>query len=150
MIEISSYTDNEKVHIAVEHLIPKQLKKHGIKPEQLHYQQRSCRKDCQKLYQKKQVCVSWSVRSETICQESQPVRSWKSKKKPNPCDRDVTCIQYLGKEKYQYQMANETDEDWILSVGLHGPVLAGITLQIEVNVMPGEGEITADRYNWGM
>ena len=35
VIEISSYTDNEKVHIAVEHLIPKQLKKHGIKPEQL-------------------------------------------------------------------------------------------------------------------
>ena len=71
VIEISSYTENEKVTYCEEHLIPKQLEKHGLKKEQLTYQQKAAvKKMIQQLYQRSPGCVSWREESATLCRKA--------------------------------------------------------------------------------
>ena len=137
VIEISSYTDNEKVHIAVEHLIPKQLKKHGIKLERLTISKGAVKKIVRN-YTREAGVRQLERKIGEICRKS--AREILEDKKNRIRVTEINLHKYLGKEKYQYQMANETDEVGIVR-GLAWTSVGGVTLQIEVNVMPGKGQI---------
>ena len=137
IIEISSYTENEKLHIAMEHLIPKQLEKHGITNEQLSFSKKAIWKIAHNYT--KEVGVRQLEREiGNICRKAAKELLTTEKEKITVTDRNLH--KFLGKEKYSYQMANATPEVGIVR-GLAWTSVGGDTLQIEVNVMPGKGEI---------
>ncbi len=136
IIEVSSYTENEKFHIAKEHLLAKQMEKNGIREEQLtisdgalsavirSYTREAgvrelerklgeiCRKTARRIYQDRETVIH--------------VTTSNLKK-------------FLGKEKYSPDKRNQHDEIGIVR-GLAWTSVGGVTLEVEVNVMPGKGE----------
>lgn len=136
VIEVSSYTENEKLHIAKEHLIPKQAEKNGLKEGQIsitdkaiqrlirHYTREAgvrslerkigelCRKTARAIYEGKEESVRFSAQN---------------------------LESYLGKQKYTFDKRNKEDEVGIVR-GLAWTSVGGDTLEIEVNVMPGKGD----------
>lgn len=137
VIEISSYTENEKMHIATQHLLPKQLQKHGLTPEQLKISKGAIRKIARN-YTKEAGVRQLERKIGDICRKSAREILETGKSSIRVTERNLE--KYLGKEKYSYQMINETDEIGIVR-GLAWTSVGGDTLQTEVNIMPGEGEI---------
>ena len=137
IIEISSYTENEKLHIAMEHLIPKQLEKHGITNEQLSFSKKAIWKIAHN-YTKEAGVRQLEREIGNICRKAAKELLTTEKEKITVTDRNLH--KFLGKEKYTYQMANAAPEVGIVR-GLAWTSVGGDTLQIEVNVMPGKGEI---------
>ena len=137
IIEITSYTENEKLHIAIEHLIPKQLEKHGITDEQLSFSKKAIWKIAHK-YTKEAGVRQLEREIGNICRKAAKELLTTEKEKITVTDRNLH--KFLGKEKYSYQMANAAPEVGIVR-GLAWTSVGGDTLQIEVNVMPGKGEI---------
>ena len=137
IIEITSYTENEKLHIAIEHLIPKQLEKHGITDEQLSFSKKAIWKIAHN-YTKEAGVRQLEREIGNICRKAAKELLTTEKKKITVTDRNLH--KFLGKEKYSYQMANAAPEVGIVR-GLAWTSVGGDTLQIEVNVMPGKGEI---------
>lgn len=137
VIEVSSYTENEKLHIAMEHLIPKQLEKHGLKPEQLTIS-KGCIWKMARNYTKEAGVRQLERKIGDICRKAAREILETNKKKIRVTENNLQ--KYLGRELYTYQMVNQTDEVGIVR-GLAWTSVGGDTLQIEVNVMPGKGEI---------
>lgn len=137
VIEISSYTDNEKLHIAERHLIPKQLEKHGLSEGMLRISKGALWKMAHN-YTKEAGVRQLERQIGDICRKA--AREILEEKKETIRITENNLSKYLGKEKYVYQMANETDEVGIVR-GLAWTSVGGDTLQIEVNVMPGKGEL---------
>lgn len=137
IIEITSYTENEKLHIAIEHLIPKQLEKHGITDEQLSFSKKAIWKTAHN-YTKEAGVRQLEREIGNICRKAAKELLTTEKEKITVTDRNLH--KFLGKEKYSYQMANAAPEVGIVR-GLAWTSVGGDTLQIEVNVMPGKGEI---------
>ena len=137
IIEISSYTENEKLHIAIEHLIPKQLEKHGITNEQLSFSKKAIWKIAHN-YTKEAGVRQLEREIGNICRKAAKELLTTEKEKITVTDRNLH--KFLGKEKYSYQMANAAPEVGIVR-GLAWTSVGGDTLQIEVNVMPGKREI---------
>lgn len=137
IIEITSYTENEKFHIAIEHLIPKQLEKHGITDEQLRFSKKAIWKIAHN-YTKEAGVRQLEREIGNICRKAAKELLTTEKEKITVTDRNLH--KFLGKEKYSYQMANAAPEVGIVR-GLAWTSVGGDTLQIEVNVMPGKGEI---------
>ena len=137
IIEITSYTENEKLHIAIEHLIPKQLEKHGITNEQLSFSKKAIWKIAHN-YTKEAGVRQLEREIGNICRKAAKELLTTEKEKITVTDRNLH--KFLGKEKYSYQMANAAPEVGIVR-GLAWTSVGGDTLQIEVNVMLGKGEI---------
>lgn len=137
VIEVSSYTENEKLHIAMEHLIPKQLERHGLKKEQLTIGKGAIWKMARN-YTKEAGVRQLERKIGKICRKAAREVLEDHKNKIPVTERTIG--KYLGKEKYSYQMANAADEVGIVR-GLAWTSVGGDTLQIEVNIMPGKGEI---------
>lgn len=137
IIEITSYTENEKLHIAMEHLIPKQLEKHGITNEQLSFSKKAIWKIAHN-YTKEAGVRQLEREIGNICRKAAKELLTTEKEKITVTDRNLH--KFLGKEKYSYQMANAAPEVGIVR-GLAWTSVGGDTLRIEVNVMPGKGEI---------
>lgn len=137
IIEITSYTENEKLHIVIEHLIPKQLEKHGITAEQLSFSKKAIWKIAHN-YTKEAGVRQLEREIGNICRKAAKELLTTEKEKITVTDRNLH--KFLGKEKYSYQMANAAPEVGIVR-GLAWTSVGGDTLQIEVNVMPGKGEI---------
>ena len=137
VIEISSYTDNEKLHIAERHLIPKQLEKHGLSEEQLTISKGALWKMTHN-YTREAGVRQLERQIGNICRKA--AREILEEKKERIRITESSLAKYLGKELYVYQMANETDEVGIVR-GLAWTSVGGDTLQIEVNTMPGKGEL---------
>ena len=137
IIEITSYTENEKLHIAIEHLISKQLEKHGITDEQLSFSKKAIWKIAHN-YTKEAGVRQLEREIGNICRKAAKELLTTEKEKITVTDRNLH--KFLGKEKYSYQMANAAPEVGIVR-GLAWTSVGGDTLQIEVNVMPGKGEI---------
>ena len=137
VIEINSYTENEKIHIAQRHLIPKQLKSHGLSEEQLSISKKALQKIAT-VYTREAGVRQLERKIGGICRKSAREILEDNKKCIKVTERNLE--HYLGKEIYQFQKANEQDEVGIVR-GLAWTSVGGDTLQIEVNVMPGEGEI---------
>ena len=137
VIEVTSYTENEKLHIATEHLIPKQLKKNGLKKEQLKISKNAVWKIASN-YTKEAGVRQLEREIGNICRKVAKEILTTGKKSVTITEKNL--FKYLGKEKFTYQMANAADEIGIVR-GLAWTSVGGDTLQIEVNVMPGKGEI---------
>lgn len=137
VIEISSYTENEKLHIAEEHLIPKQIEKHGLTPEQITFSKRSIWKMARN-YTKEAGVRQLEREIGNICRKAAKEIFTTDREKIAVTDRNIH--RFLGKEKFTYQMANSAPEVGIVR-GLAWTSVGGDTLQIEVNVMPGKGEL---------
>ena len=137
VIEVSSYTENEKMHIAMEHLIPKQMEKHGLTSEQLTISKKALWKIARN-YTKEAGVRQLERKIGDICRKAAREILETKKNAVHVTERNLHT--YLGKELYIYQMKNESDEVGIVR-GLAWTSVGGDTLQIEVNVMPGEGEI---------
>lgn len=137
VIEITSYTENEKLHIAMEHLIPKQLEKHGLTEEQLTFSRHAVWKMARN-YTKEAGVRQLEREIGNVCRKTAKEILITDRKKIAVTDRNIH--RFLGKEKYTYQMANPSPEIGIVR-GLAWTSVGGDTLQIEVNVMPGSGEL---------
>lgn len=137
VIEVTSYTENEKLHIATEHLIPKQLEKNGLKKEQLKISKNAVWKIAFN-YTKEAGVRQLEREIGNICRKAAKEILTTGKKSVTITEKNL--FKYLGKEKFTYQMANAADEIGIVR-GLAWTSVGGDTLQIEVNVMPGKGEI---------
>lgn len=137
VIEISSYTENEKLHIAQEHLIPKQLEQHGLSAEQLSFSRHAVWKMARN-YTKEAGVRQLEREIGNVCRKAAKEILTTDRKKISVTDRNIQ--KFLGKEKYSYQTVNPEPEIGIVR-GLAWTSVGGDTLQIEVNVMPGGGEI---------
>lgn len=137
VIEISSYTENEKLHIAKQHLLPKQLEKNGLTADQLTISRHALWKIARN-YTKEAGVRQFERKLGEICRKT--AKEILETDRKSVSVRSGNLEKYLGKEKYHYQMANETDEVGIVR-GLAWTSVGGDTLQIEVNTMPGKGEI---------
>lgn len=137
VIEISSYTENEKLHIAQQHLVPKELQKHGLSPQQLHISKRALFKMARN-YTKEAGVRQLERKIGEICRKA--AKEILESGKEHVHVKSANLEKYLGKEKYSYQMVNDTDEVGIVR-GLAWTSVGGDTLQIEVNIMPGKGDI---------
>lgn len=164
LIEISSYTTNEKFHIAREHLVRKQLEKNGITPQELeisddalrdiirYYTREAgvrglerqigaiCRKEARKILERRL--------AQTAGEEGRELTDGQTTGGERPEEAAGTRLtvtaqnltDYLGKHKYSDDKINEKPEIGIVR-GLAWTSVGGDTLQIEVNIMPGEGEV---------
>ncbi len=137
VIEVSSYTENEKLHIALEHLIPKQLERHGLSAENLVFEEEAVWKIA-KNYTKEAGVRQLERKIGEICRKSAKEILTTDRKKVTITKENLS--EYLGREKYMYEMVNSCDEVGIVR-GLAWTSVGGDTLQIEVNVMPGKGEL---------
>ncbi len=137
VIDISSYTENEKVHIAKEHLIEKQLKKHGLTKEQVSFSNKAVEKLIHS-YTREAGVRGLERKIGEICRKA--VRELIKDKNGKIRITEGSLKKYLGNELYVFDVANESDEVGIVR-GLAWTSAGGDTLQIEVNVMPGRGDI---------
>lgn len=137
IIEVSSYTENEKLHIGEEFLVPKQKKKNGIKESQLVIE-----KDALKAmisgYTREAGVRGLERKIGQICRKA--ARTVIEDKKAQVTVTADNLQEYLGKPRFTYQEANEKPEIGIVR-GLAWTSVGGDTLQIEVNLMPGKGEL---------
>ena len=137
VIEISGYTENEKEHIAKDHLIPKQLEVNGIPEGKLKIQTPALRKIIT-LYTREAGVRGLERKIGQICRKAAREIMENDQKKVTVNSKNLE--NYLGKARYRYLMANKKDEVGIAR-GLAWTQVGGDTLQIEVNVMPGKGEL---------
>lgn len=136
LIEVSSYTENEKMHIAKEHLIPKQVKKNGLKKNQLEIEDAGLGTII-RSYTREAGVRNLERKIGEICRKSARKIYQDEEKSLRITKENVS--DFLGKEKYSFDMANKTNEIGIVR-GLAWTSVGGDTLEIEVSVMPGKGE----------
>ena len=137
VIEISGYTENEKEHIAKKHLLPKQLEVNGIPEGRLKIQTPALRKIIT-LYTREAGVRDLERKIGQICRKA--AREIMENNQDKVVVNNKNLENYLGKARYNYLMANKKDEIGIAR-GLAWTQVGGDTLQIEVNVMPGKGEL---------
>ena len=137
VIEISSYTENEKLHIATKHLVPKQLEKHGLTAEQLKISNGALWKIARN-YTKEAGVRQLERTIGEICRKAAKEILEKGKETIRVTESNLG--KYLGKEKFQYHMIRPMDEVGVVR-GLAWTSVGGDTLEIEVNLMPGKGEV---------
>lgn len=137
VIEVSSYTANEKYHIAAKYLVPKQLKKNGLKKEQLSYSRKALERIIDS-YTREAGVRELERTIGRVCRKA--ARTFLETDTGSIKVTPKNLEQYLGKEKYIRDKANDRDEVGIVR-GLAWTAVGGDTLEIEVNVMPGKGEV---------
>ena len=137
VIEVSSYTENEKFHIAKNYLVAKQLERNGLDKEKLVISDRALEKIIHN-YTREAGVRNLERRIGEICRKA--AREFLEKEKTSIRVTENGLEKYLGKEKITFEDANEEDEVGIVR-GLAWTSVGGDTLQIEVNVMPGTGKL---------
>ena len=137
IIEVTSYTANEKFHIAKEHLAEKQLVKSGIPKGQLNFSDRAL-KDMIQFYTREAGVRGLERQIGTVCRKA--AREILKNKDKKIRITGTNLGKYLGKKKYTLDKINEKDEVGIVR-GLAWTSVGGDTLQIEVNMMPGKGAV---------
>lgn len=137
IIEVSSYTENEKFHIGKKYLVGKQLERNGLEKDQLVITDKALEKIIHN-YTREAGVRNLERRIGEIARKA--AREFLEKKKKSIRVTEGNLEKYLGKEKVTYEDANEEDEIGIVR-GLAWTSVGGDTLQIEVNVMPGKGKL---------
>ncbi len=136
LIEVTSYTENEKLHIAKEHLLAKQMERNGIRPEQLSITDKAMAKIISG-YTREAGVRNLERKLGEICRKAARLLYEGEKEKIKVTEQNLE--KFLGKEKYSFDKKNDTDEVGIVR-GLAWTSVGGDTLEIEVNIMPGKGE----------
>lgn len=137
LIEVSSYTENEKFHIAKEHLVEKQKSKNGIKKEQLTITD-SALKDIIRLYTREAGVRSLERTIGKLCRKAAREIFKDSEAAVKVTKTNLKT--YLGNLKYSPEKKNDHAEVGIVR-GLAWTSVGGVTLEVEVNVLPGKGEL---------
>lgn len=137
LIEVSSYTENEKFHIAKEHLIEKQKSKNGIKKEQLTITDGAL-KDIIRLYTREAGVRSLERTIGKLCRKA--AREIFKDSEATVKVTKTNLKTYLGNPKYSPEKKNDHAEVGIVR-GLAWTSVGGVTLEVEVNVLPGKGEL---------
>lgn len=136
LIEVTSYAENEKLHIAKEHLLAKQMERNGIRPEQLSITDKAMAKIISG-YTREAGVRNLERKLGEICRKAARPLYEGEKEKIKVTEQNLE--KFLGKEKYSFDKKNDTDEVGIVR-GLAWTSVGGDTLEIEVNIMPGKGE----------
>ena len=136
LIEVTSYTETEKLHIAKEHLLSKQMERNGIRPEQLAITDKAMAKIISG-YTREAGVRNLERKLGEICRKAARPLYEGEKEKIKVTEQNLE--KFLGKEKYSFDKKNDTDEVGIVR-GLAWTSVGGDTLEIEVNIMPGKGE----------
>lgn len=136
VIEISSYTENEKEHIAKEHLLMKQMEANGLKEGQLVIEA-DVLKEIIEGYTKEAGVRNLERKLGEICRKT--ARKILQEKEKQVVVTKENLEEFLGRSRFSYQKVNKKDEIGIVR-GLAWTSVGGDTLQIEVNLMPGKGE----------
>lgn len=137
IIEVSSYTENEKLHIAKDHLIAKQLKKNGVNEKQLKISDKALR-EVIAFYTREAGVRGLERRLGEICRKAARRIYEGETEKIRVLGNNLE--EFLGKPKYREDKKNKKDEIGIVR-GLAWTSVGGVTLEIEVNVLPGKGEL---------
>lgn len=137
IIEIEGYTENEKFHIAREHLVEKQYEKNGIKKSQLNITDEAIKATISN-YTKEAGVRQLDREIGEICRKSARMIVENNSKRLKVTSKNIE--KYLGRKKFEVDLANEKDDIGIVR-GLAWTAVGGTTLQIEVNTMPGKGEL---------
>ena len=137
LIEVNSYTENEKFHIARDYLVSKQMERNGLKDSQITFSDKSLEKIIHN-YTREAGVRNLERRIGDVCRKA--ARQFLEDKKKSIKISESNLEKYLGKEKVTFENANEEDEIGIVR-GLAWTSVGGDTLQIEVNVMPGKGSL---------
>lgn len=137
IIEVSSYTENEKLHIAKDHLIAKQLKKNGVNEKQLKISDKALR-EVIAFYTREAGVRGLERRLGEICRKAARRIYEGETEKIRVSGKNLE--EFLGKPKYREDKKNKKDEIGIVR-GLAWTSVGGVTLEIEVNVLPGKGEL---------
>ena len=136
VIEITSYTENEKLHIAKEHLVPKQKKANGIGEDQLFISDDAI-SDMIVKYTREAGVRQLEREIAHVCRKTARMILEEKKKKVEVTGENLS--DFLGTEKYSINPANDADEIGVVR-GLAWTSVGGVTLQVEVNLMPGKGD----------
>ena len=136
LIEVTSYTENEKLHIAKEHLLAKQMERNGIRPEQLSITDKAMAKIISG-YTREAGVRNLERKLGEICRKAARPLYEGEKEKIKVTEQNLE--KFLGTEKYSFDKKNETADVGIVR-GLAWTSVGGDTLEIEVNIMPGKGE----------
>lgn len=141
IIEVNSYTANEKFHIAKEHLVEKAFKKNGIKPGELTFSDEAIQ-DIIRFYTREAGVRGLERQIGAVCRKEarEILARRKEKRSENVKVTPEKLEHYLGKPKYRQEKINEKPAVGIVR-GLAWTSVGGDTLEIEVNMMPGEGKI---------
>ena len=141
IIEVNSYTANEKFHIAKDHLVEKALKKNGIKEKELMFSDEAIR-DIIRFYTREAGVRGLERQIGAVCRkEAREILGRRKAKKTEEVKVTPESLEhYLGKPKYRQEKVNEKPAVGIVR-GLAWTSVGGDTLEIEVNMMPGEGKI---------
>ena len=137
LIEVNSYTENEKFHIARDYLVSKQMERSGLKDSQITFSDKSLEKIIHN-YTREAGVRNLERRIGDVCRKA--ARQFLEDKKKSIKITESNLEKYLGKEKVTFENANEEDEIGIVR-GLAWTSVGGDTLQIEVNVIPGKGSL---------
>lgn len=136
LIEVSSYTENEKLHIVKEHLLCKQMAKNGLESGQLTVSDQAL-STVIRSYTREAGVRGLERKLGEICRKAaREIYEDKSRRIKVTCQN---LSHYLGREKYSFDKKNEEDGIGIVR-GLAWTSVGGVTLEIEVNVMPGTGQ----------
>lgn len=137
VIEISSYTLQEKIEIAVNHLIPKQRKKHGLDSKNLKISHDAVR-DIINYYTREAGVRNLERKIAEICRKT--AKNIVENNQKSTVVTPINLEKYLGKRKFLYDNLDTADHIGV-ATGLAWTSVGGDTLQIETNVMPGSGKI---------
>lgn len=137
LIEVNSYTENEKFHIAKDYLVGKQLERNGLRREEVSFSDRALEKIIHN-YTREAGVRNLERRIGDICRKA--AREFLENKRKSIKITEINLEKYLGKEKVTFEDANEEDQVGVVR-GLAWTSVGGDTLQIEVNVMPGKGNL---------
>ncbi|KAI4446269.1 Lon protease 1 [Eubacterium plexicaudatum ASF492] len=137
LIEVSGYTENEKLHIAQEHLLAKQMKKNGLKKDQLTISDKALVKIISG-YTKEAGVRNLERKIGAVCRKA--ARMIYEKERENVRVTGSNLEKYLGIIRYTPESVNEKDDVGIVR-GLAWTSVGGVTLEVEVNCMPGKGEM---------
>ncbi|MBE7723500.1 MAG: endopeptidase La [Enterocloster citroniae] len=137
LIEVNSYTENEKIHIARDYLVTKQIGRNGLKESQITFSDKSLEKIIHN-YTREAGVRNLERRIGDVCRKA--ARQFLENDKKSIKITESNLEKYLGKEKVTFEDVNEEDQVGIVR-GLAWTSVGGDTLQIEVNVMPGKGNL---------
>ncbi len=137
IIEVEGYTENEKFHIAKDHLLKKQYEKNGIKKSWLSITDEGINSII-KYYTREAGVRQLDREISKVCRKAASEIVKNQKKRLKVTSKNIE--KYLGRKIYDIDLANEKNDIGIVR-GLAWTAVGGTTLQIEVNTMPGKGEL---------
>lgn len=137
IITIAGYTELEKIHIAKDHLLPKQIKEHGLSKSQLQIREDGIQKIV-RYYTREAGVRSLERQLATICRKTAKILVSGEKKKVVITEKNIE--EFLGKTKFRYGQAELEDQVGV-ATGLAYTTVGGDTLQIEVSLAPGKGKL---------